>query len=133
MFTWLAALKAAWGSDTEVIHGMAAGADACADAAAYALGLRTTRYPAHWRHTPDCLPNCPEAIGPVAGPIRNRKMLDRVPDLVGAFHDNLHLSKGTRHCVVEAVRRGFEVRVVTSKGQEGPVPRDLYDQALGNP
>ena len=130
VFAWLAALAAAWGPDTEVLHGAAHGADQCADHAARALGLRVTPYPAHWQHRDDCHPHCPEAIGRVAGPMRNRKMLDRRPDLVGAFHDDLRASKGTRDCVVEALRRGLEVRVITSKGVEGPAPRALYDLAV---
>lgn len=48
-----------------------------------------------------------------AGPLRNRQMLDEVPDLVLAFHAEMQSSKGTKDCVLEANRRGIKWRVVT--------------------
>lgn len=48
--------------------------------------------------------------GKAAGPIRNIKMLDdHDPEFVLAFHNDLESSKGTKHCVTEAAKRGLLV------------------------
>jgi hypothetical protein len=44
-----------------------------------------------------------------AGPIRNNEMLDTCPDVVIAFWDGV--SKGTKHAIGEASRRGLAVEV----------------------
>ena len=53
------------------------------------------------------------AMGPKAGPIRNGWMLDLLPEgsTVIAFWDGN--SRGTKHTIGEARRRGFDVRVWT--------------------
>lgn len=78
-----------------VMHGDCQGADTLAAEAALDLGFWVEAHPADW-----------DKHGKAAGPIRNRQMLDSHPDLVIAFGDGV----GTRHTVVEAVRRGIEVR-----------------------
>lgn len=50
-------------------------------------------------------------------------MLDEKPDLVVAFHDALHRSRGTKDCVEEAQRRGIPVRVFTTTGEVWPGTR----------
>jgi hypothetical protein len=80
-----------------VMHGKARGADSIADEWKWS-GVEVEPYPADW-----------DLHGRSAGPIRNRQMLDRRPDLVVAFHDDLDASKGTRDCVEEAGRRGIPV------------------------
>lgn len=78
-----------------IIHGAAAGADACADAWAKAHGRTVAAYPARWRQH-----------GKKAGPIRNQLMLDEgKPDLVVAFPGG----PGTADMVERAERRGIEV------------------------
>ena len=48
--------------------------------------------------------------GKAAGPLRNIKMFeDHDPEFVLAFHDDLESSKGTKHCVQEALKRGLVV------------------------
>lgn len=48
--------------------------------------------------------------GNAAGPIRNMKMLDEhEPEFVLAFHNDLANSKGTKHCVEQAKKRGIPV------------------------
>lgn len=92
--------------DITIIHGacsrMVAGregsADMLADKAARALGFTVDPNPADWRKH-----------GKAAGPVRNREMLDRGPDLVLAFQRNG--SRGTQDCVDEARRRGIAVEV----------------------
>lgn len=49
-----------------------------------------------------------ESYGKIAGHVRNRQMLELLPDLVIAFPGG----KGTRNCVRQAKDRGIEVRHV---------------------
>lgn len=80
-----------------VMHGKAKGADTIADQWKHA-GVEVEPCPADW-----------DLHGRSAGPIRNRQMLGRRPDLVVAFHDDLEASKGTKDCAEEAARRGIPV------------------------
>jgi hypothetical protein len=86
-----------------VIHGGAKGADTIAGKLAEQLGFSVHREPAQW-----------EKYGRAAGPVRNKVMLDMEPDIVLAFHDDLENSKGTRHCVESAKKRGIEVRLFST-------------------
>lgn len=86
--------------DTTVIHGACRGADIIAGEEAKKLGLTVREFPANW------------SVGPSAGPIRNRKMLDEKPDFVLAFHPNIKTSKGTADTVREATRRGIKVLII---------------------
>jgi Bifunctional DNA primase/polymerase, N-terminal/YspA, cpYpsA-related SLOG family len=52
-----------------------------------------------------------------AGPLRNLELLDALDQAAGerlvyAFHDDLEHSRGTRHCVAAARRRGYDVILV---------------------
>lgn len=85
---------------TEIIHGACRGADILAGEEARKLGLVVREFPANWN------------MGPSAGPIRNRKMLDESPDFVIAFHPNIKTSKGTADTVREATRRGIKVLII---------------------
>lgn len=87
-----------------VVHGAARGADSLSGEVAEELGCTVEVYPADWLK-----------YGKAAGPIRNKQMLDTGPDVVLAFHDDLENSKGTRHCVTEAEKRGLEVRKYTTE------------------
>lgn len=78
-----------------VITGGARGADSFAASAAMDMGYECIVIPADW-----------ETHGRAAGPIRNRQMLDRHPDLVVAFGQG----RGTDDCVREAERRGIPVK-----------------------
>lgn len=80
-----------------IIHGGARGADKTAADVAMHEGFWVTAHPANWVR-----------YGKAAGPIRNREMLDRVPDLVIAFPGGT----GTADTVAEARRRGIPVREV---------------------
>ena len=85
--------------DDVIIQGGAKGADTEAHKWALAYERTSITVPARWK-----------VYGRAAGPIRNIKMLDDwKPDLVIYFHDNLAASKGTKHMVEEAQRRGFKV------------------------
>jgi Bifunctional DNA primase/polymerase, N-terminal/YspA, cpYpsA-related SLOG family len=59
-----------------------------------------------------------------AGPLRNLALLDRLDQAEGqrrvlAFHHDLGRSRGTRHCVTAARRRGYPVTLI------GPTTRQL--------
>ena len=57
---------------------------------------------------------CPHrgaAEGRKAGILRNEWMLDEVPDLVLAFASDIEKSRGTRHCALEAHRRGLPLEI----------------------
>ena len=87
--------------NAEIIVGGAPGVDALAERAALDEGLDVITIHANWcRH------------GKYAGPRRNLKMLGMKPDLVIAFHADLHKSKGTAHTVAEARDRGIKVEIL---------------------
>lgn len=80
------------------------GADFIGRRAAEDLGIPVLPFPANWKR-----------FGGAAGPIRNQQMLDEgKPTRVGAFHDDLAHSKGTRDMVVRARRAGIPVDVYAS-------------------
>lgn len=80
---------------TVVIHGGAPGVDSQAGAWARMRGVEVEEYPADWRNG-----------GPMAGPIRNARMLrDGRPDLVLAFPGG----SGTHNMTMQAKRAGVPV------------------------
>lgn len=79
-----------------LIHGGATGADAIADVEARKLNMGVIAFTPPWKK-----------LGPSAGPIRNRMMLDMRPGAVIGFHDEISVSKGTKDCLDEADRRGY--------------------------
>lgn len=88
-----------------LIHGAARGADTLSGLVADSLGWSVTEVPAEWRK-----------YGRAAGRVRNIKMLDMKPDVVLAFHNNLTESKGTKHCVANALKRGIPVYLWSADG-----------------
>lgn len=96
-------------SDTIVIHGAAPGADTVAGILAGDRSLGVMPFPAHWRHH-GCVPGCDRLVGPGAGPVRNRQMLEEgQPDIVHAFHKDLKRSYGTANMITQARNAGVEV------------------------
>jgi hypothetical protein len=115
-------------SGTTIVHGGAPGGDTLVDAEARALGFTVEVWPADW-----------ERYGRGAGVIRNLDMLDSTrgaryvtaeserrvdaildpppkPDLVVAFWDGE--SRGTKHTIDSAERRGLPVDVIVD-----PLPK----------
>ena len=98
-----------WGETLTVIEGGARGADEAARDWVTSRKLdgdsvKLITVEAEW-----------DKHGKAAGPIRNMKMLDEYdPSVVLAFHNDLERSKGTRHCVSEAKKRGVLVYHLTS-------------------
>lgn len=89
-----------------IIEGNALGADRMARSWAEYYNLEHKTFPAERKK-----------YGRAADLIRNRKMLDEQPNLVVAFHNQIHLSKGAKDCVNEATRRGVPVLVLTEQDE----------------
>lgn len=89
-----------------VVHGAAPGADSLAGKAAQALGIPVLEYPADWNR-----------YKLAAGPMRNCQMLVENSDikLVAAFHDDIENSKGTKHMVSIAQKKGIETLLFEKK------------------
>ena len=109
-------------NDTIIIEGEATGADIMGAKAAIELGIpecNILRFPAPWG---DIEGKPQHQIGvnskgkkywKAAGPFRNLQMLEEgKPDLVLAFHNNLHNSRGTKHMVESALKAGVTVRSI---------------------
>lgn len=85
-----------------VIEGECRGADLMGKESAEELGIPVLKFPAKW-----------DRYKKAAGPIRNQQMLDEGnPNLVLAFHDNIHSSSGTSDMMKRARRSGIEVRLL---------------------
>lgn len=53
-----------------------------------------------------------DKYGKMAGPIRNKEMLDQKPDFVLAFHSNYKTSKGTKNCIEQAKLMNIPYKLV---------------------
>lgn len=94
------------------MHGGATGADRIAGDIGAQIGASVYVIPATW-----------ERYGRAAGPIRNRQMLDQLrPDLVLAFHDALHHSKGTADMIRAAAHAGVTFLVISHEETTGQPP-----------
>lgn len=82
-----------------IVEGECKGADLMAKSAAKNLGFKDEnilKFPADW-----------DRYGDAAGPIRNSQMLiEAKPDVVVGFHDNIKISKGTKHMLGISVKAG---------------------------
>jgi hypothetical protein len=95
------------------------GADHHARAWAEQRGIPAEVLPARWQQMA-----AEGKPGRAAGPLRNLALLDQLDQAEGerrvlAFHDDLGRSRGTRHCVGAARRRGYPVTLI------GPTTRQL--------
>lgn len=89
---------------TYLIHGAARGADSLAQAWALSRGVRYTAFVAQW-----------SALGPAAGMVRNRQMLDEgKPDYVVAFTEGS--GPGTRNMIGISRKRGLPVYLISANG-----------------
>lgn len=107
-----------------IIHGAAKGVDTLVANTAHELGCMVKAYPALWN-----------VYGNGAGPIRNREMLDKNPDieLCLAFHDDLiGKSKGTLHMCRYAKMNGVPVTVYRSDGSSYPFIYPTTTRRFGN-
>jgi len=98
---------------TRLIHGACRGADRIAGEVANRLAITVVEYPARWGE-----------LGKAAGPRRNHQMLaEGKPDLIVAFHDHLHTSRGTRDMVERSIAAGVEVWAIQSTGSKVEYPK----------
>lgn len=93
--------------DVTIVHGDCTGADRIAGDIAMALDLKVEVFPVsktEWRR-----------MGPAAGPLRNKRMLESGVDLVLAFHPDIEgSSKGTKDTVNQAKKMGIPYEVIPS-------------------
>ena len=117
----LATVLARVGDEITVVSGTARGADTLGEVAAAEHPLVTIeRYPARW-----------DLYGRAAGPKRNQEMLDSGLDYVLAFHDDLMVSKGTRHMVTIARATGVPAEVLRHGDHERLVRRHVLTLLAG--
>jgi hypothetical protein len=90
---------------TTIISGMAKGADRLAYNYGIAENIKVVECPANW-----------DEYGKRAGYIRNTEMLLMKPDVVLYYWDGI--SKGTKHCILEAIKLNLSIRVVLFSNQE---------------
>lgn len=84
-----------------IIHGACKGVDLYAAHLATLLGYECKSYPADW-----------DQFGPVAGPVRNRRMLEENKvDMVIAFHPDIFSSLGTKNMMELAYAKGIPVYI----------------------
>jgi predicted Rossmann fold nucleotide-binding protein DprA/Smf involved in DNA uptake len=95
----VARLVERYGVDLRIVTGGARGADTMATAAARALHVLVTEFPADWNR-----------YGESAGFRRNNKIIERA-DMVLAFFSDGPRSAGTSHTVRLALDKGIQVHV----------------------
>jgi hypothetical protein len=99
-----------------IINGVAPGVDWAFSKACRELGVEAEVHTADWR-----------TLGNIAGPARNREMVQAGADLCIAFHRTLETSKGTKDCVRQALGAGIKVYLIADDG--GRPKRVLADDA----
>lgn len=88
-----------------LIHGNCQGVDKLAEEVGKKLGFEIECHPADWKK-----------YGKVAGPIRNKEMIESLIKYKNremfAFHDNIELSKGTKNCVNQAKKYNIIAKII---------------------
>jgi hypothetical protein len=87
-----------YGRDIVIVNCGAPGVDWAFSKACREMGVRSEVHTAAWR-----------TLGNVAGPARNREMVQAGADLCVAFHRTIETSKGTKDCIRQALAAGIEV------------------------
>lgn len=88
--------------DTKIVEGDCRGADKISGYLGKKHGYEVIPVPAEWNK-----------YGKAAGPIRNKKMLDKYkPDLVVAFHNDIKHSKGTIDMITKAIDAGIPFKII---------------------
>lgn len=98
-----------------VIEGHARGVDQIAHKWAESHAATLFCFPAEWGR-----------YGRSAGPIRNRRMAELMPDLVLAFHDSILTSKGTGDMLTIAEDQGIPYALLEHSGR----PRAAVDRGI---
>jgi hypothetical protein len=96
-------LIAKYGYDLVVVHGGACGVDEAFAEACRHLAIKAEPHVTDWR-----------SLGNIAGPARNREMVQSGIDLCVAFHRTIETSRGTKDCVRQALAVGIRVYLIDS-------------------
>jgi hypothetical protein len=102
-------LLARYGPDLVFVHGGAPGVDNAFSVACRKLGVALEPHLADWK-----------GLGNIAGPARNREMVESGADLCIALHRTLETSKGTKDCVRQALEAAIPVYLIED---ERAIPR----------
>jgi YspA, cpYpsA-related SLOG family len=94
-------LLARYGPGLTIIQGGAAGVDNSFAMACEDLGIVAEPHLADWR-----------GLGNIAGPQRNREMVESGADLCLALHRSIETSKGTKDCVRQALAASIPVYLI---------------------
>ena len=94
-------LLARYGPDLVVVHGGAPGVDQAFNMAGRKLGIAIEPHVAYWK-----------GLGNIAGPARNREMVEAGTDLCIALHRSIETSNGTKDCVRQALAAGIPVYLI---------------------
>jgi len=104
-------LVARYGPGITIIHGGAPGVDNSFASACRDLGISAEPRVADWK-----------GLGNIAGPVRNKEMVDSGADLCIALHRSIARSKGTKNCVCHALNAGIPTYLIED---ERAIPRRL--------
>jgi hypothetical protein len=104
-------LLARYGPAFVIVHGVARGVDNAFDKACRELGVEHEPHLANWK-----------SLANLAGPERNREMVEAGADLCIALHRSIETSKGTKDCVCQALAAGTPVWLVED---ERAMPRRI--------
>jgi hypothetical protein len=96
-------LIARYGRDLVIVHGGAPGVDNAFAEAYRRFDIMAEPHLADWK-----------GLGNVAGPARNREMVESEADTCIALHRSLETSKGTKDCVHQAIAAGIAVYLIDS-------------------
>jgi YspA, cpYpsA-related SLOG family len=94
-------LLARYGPGLVIVHGGAPGVDNAFATACHELGIMAEPHVADWYR-----------LGNIAGPARNREMVEAGADLCIALHRSIETSKGTKDCVRQALAAGIPIWLV---------------------
>jgi hypothetical protein len=84
-----------------IIHGGGPGVDNSFASACRGLGISTEPHLADWK-----------GLGNIAGPARNKEMVDFGPDICIALHRSIAKSKGTKNCILHALNAGIPTYLI---------------------
>jgi YspA, cpYpsA-related SLOG family len=97
----VARLVARYGADLVVVHGGAPGVDTSFHLMCQKHGVTLKPFRADWR-----------GLGKIAGPARNKEMVESGADLCIALHRTIQTSKGTKDCIRQALAAGIAVWLI---------------------
>jgi hypothetical protein len=104
-------LVARYGPGITIIHGGGAGVDNSFASASRDLGISTEPHFADWK-----------GLGNIAGPVRNKEMVDSGADLCIALHRSIARSNGTKNCILHALNAGIATYLIED---ERAIPKRL--------